>query len=117
MDFEVKRLFFTLLFNLDDFVGDLNKFYNVRFNSSHPLVESINEYKSTILLTINTLECNNYEIPSGYKELLSVSKYLVENLFIDNHINEDLYCEHINSFMEVLDLFNDSFDVSDIFYK
>lgn len=116
MDIKLKKLIFRLLSNLDDFVGDLYKFYHVSYNRNHHLVGSIINYQSVILDTIEEIMTYPSPLPNDYYELINVSKYLVQNLFIDRCINMDLYTLHINSFEEVLDLFNDSFDVSDLFY-
>ena len=55
MDIKLKKLIFRLLSNLDDFVGDLHKFYHVSYNKNHPLVSSIINYQSVILDTIEEI--------------------------------------------------------------
>jgi len=114
MNIKLKELFFKLLVDLDDFVGDLRKFYKLRFIPNHPLVDSINSYRDSINGYLVEFKSFNDDIPSSYSQLLNVSEFLVNNLFKDNCINEELYKEHIDSFEEVLDLFNDDFDISDL---
>lgn len=111
MSLEIKHKIFRLLVSLDDFVGDVRKMYTGKLS----LDKITRMIESDVKLVKKCLsDIDPHSLPNEYHHLHCVSSYFANNLFVEGSINKVLYENSLDDFEDVLDLFNDSFDASDI---